>query len=82
MLITATGKEFECPFFVKNGGDSVFARLVGTTIQEVATVFSDPEETAILTDGILTVEGYTGLVTISLEDNAIMVHLWHKGENP
>lgn len=79
MLITATGREFECPFFVKNGGDSVFARLVNTTVQEVAIVFSNPEETAILTDGNLTVEGYTGLANIQVEEDSILVHLWHKG---
>lgn len=80
MLITATGREFDCPFFVKNSGDSVFARLVNTTISEAATVFSNPEETAILTDGVLTVEGYTGLVNISVEGDSILVHLWHKGD--
>ena len=73
---TATGKEFKTDYFNPSSSlGRLTMRILDTSMVEVATVFADPAETARLTHGGRTVEGYTKLIYISPEANAIRVAL-------
>ena len=77
---TATGKEFKCdslssipePF-------RVYVRVTDATVAQVASVFSDPEETRLLEYGGITLTGCTKLLAIIPEGTTIRVNLT-KGE--
>lgn len=75
-LKTATGKEFYCDYF--NPAPSVGqtnARVLNTSIAEVAQIFSDPKETVQLWCEGMYAAQYTRLVAIVPEGNAIRVVL-------
>lgn len=73
---TATGKEFKTDYFNPSATlGRLTIRLKESTMAEVAAVFSDPAETDRLTHAGRTVEGYTKLIYISPEGDAIRVAL-------
>lgn len=74
-LKTAT-KEFLCDYFnPSKATGQCNLRVLDTPIVEVAAVFSDPTETDRMQfDGVIA-EGYTELVAIIPEQNAIRVVL-------
>lgn len=75
-LETATGREFKADYFNASANlGRLSIRLLETTLVDVAAVFADPAETAVLTYGGKTVENYTKLVYISPEGAAIRVTL-------
>ena len=75
-LKTATGKEFDCDYFnpFPPVGQTNL-RVLNADLVTVATVFSDPNETALLSFGVTCAERYTKLVAIVPEVNAIRVVL-------
>lgn len=75
-LKTATGQEFDCDYFnpAPQFGQ-VNLRTVNVSLTTVAAVFSDPAETAALKCSGMTAEGYTKLVAIVMEGDAIRVVL-------
>ena len=75
-LITAGKRYYPCKYFVMvSEPERLYIRLSDVTIGEIATVFSDPEETAVMTYAGQTVEGFTKLLSIILENNVIRVTL-------
>lgn len=75
-LKTATGKEFDCDYFNPfplTGQTNL--RVLNTDLVNVATVFSDPDETVQLDCGALSATQYTRLVAIVPEGDAIRVVL-------
>ena len=82
IIKTATGKEFSCdslstipePF-------RVYIRVTGTTVPQVAAVFSDPSETARLEYGSITITGCTKLLAIIPEGDAVRVNLTKEDAN-
>lgn len=73
---TATGKEFKTNYFNPSSSlGRLTMKILESTMTEVAAVFADPMETASLTHGGRTVEGYTKLIYISPEGDAIRVAL-------
>lgn len=75
-LKTATGKMFDCDYFnpAPSFGQTNL-RVLNTTVASVATVFSDPKETAQLWCEGMYAAQYTKLVAIVPEGNAIRVVL-------
>lgn len=75
-LTTATGKTFNCDYFnPSQATNQCNLRVLGTPLVTVATVFSNPVETAQLwCDGVYAAN-YTGLVAIVPEGDAIRVVL-------
>ena len=75
-LKTATGQEFVCDYFnpAPQFGQ-VNLRTVNVSLTTVAAVFSDPAETATQKCSGMTAEGYTKLVAIVMEGDAIRVVL-------
>lgn len=75
-LTTATGKEFECDYFNPSPNtNQCNLRVLNTPLATVATVFSNPEETAQLWyDGAYAAQ-YTKLVAIVPEGDAVRVVL-------
>lgn len=79
---TATGRELPCdslstipePF-------RVYIRVTGTTVAQVAAVFSDPSETARLEYGSITITGCTKLLAIIPEGEAVRVNLTKEDAN-
>ena len=75
-IITATGKSFNCDYFNPfEPARQLNIRIVGATLVEVATVFSDPRETVQLWWGSNYEAMYTKVVAIVPEANAIRVVL-------
>ena len=75
-LKTATGKQYQCDYFNPcHPVNRLTIRIVGTSIVDVATVFSDSKETEVLLYGNACVEQYSSLVSIMPEGEAIRVTL-------
>jgi len=75
-LKTATGKEFLCDYF--NPCDPVnrlTIRVIDASITEIATVFSDYNETKTLWCGNAYASQYSTLVSIMPEGRAIRITL-------
>lgn len=75
-LKTATGKEFDCDYFnpfPESGQINI--RVLGKPLVYVVTVFSDPSETVQLWCENAYAAGYTKLVAIVPEGDAIRVVL-------
>ena len=75
-LTTASGQKMECDYF--NASEStrqLHLRVLGETFVNVAGIFSRPIETAALRCDGLYAAGFTRLVAISQEGNAIRVVL-------
>ena len=73
---TATGKEFDCDYFNPAPAfGQINLRVLNTAVANVATVFSDPKETAQLWCEGMYAAQYTKLVAIVPEGNAIRVVL-------
>lgn len=73
---TATGKEIECDYFnpcIQTGQCNI--RVLGLTVIEVAEIFSTPSETEEMVCEDLVASGYTRLVAIVPETDAIRVVL-------
>lgn len=76
ILKTATGKEFDCDYFNPFPPvGQVNLRVLNTPLAIVATVFSNPNETAQLWCDEQYAAQYTKLVAIVPEGNAIRVVL-------
>jgi hypothetical protein len=75
-LKTATGKEFDCDYFNPFPPvGHVNLRVLNADLVDVATVFSNPDETVLLSCGLQCASQYTKLVAIVPEGNAIRVVL-------
>lgn len=73
---TATGQEFDCDFVSSMLFPSrTYIRVCGAPIGTVATVFSSKSETTSLRFGDNVIEGYTNLVAIVPESDAIRIVL-------
>lgn len=73
---TATGKTFETDYFNPCPPvGQVNLRVLGASVAQVATVFSNPSETAQLWCGSQYAANYTRLVAIVPESGAIRVVL-------
>lgn len=73
---TATGKEFDCEYALANSNlNRCYVVVKNSDISTVATVFSDPAETAVLTHGETVIEGYTKLLAILPENGNFRVNL-------
>lgn len=73
---TYSGKQFICDYFsVIPIPPRMYIRISGTGIEQIASVFSDPEETCKITYGDVVIDGYTQLVAIIPEGNIIRVVL-------
>lgn len=76
ILKTATGKEFDCDYFNPFPPvEQVNLRVLNTPLAIVATVFSNPSETAQLWCDKQYAAQYTKLVAIVPEGNAVRVVL-------
>lgn len=76
MLTTATGKTYNCDYFnPSEATKQLNLRIIGETLIHVAGVFSNPIETVQLTCEGIYAAGFTGLVAIVPEGNAIRVVL-------
>ena len=76
ILKTATGKEFDCDYFNPFPPvGQVNLRVLNTPLALVATVFSNPNETAQLWCDEQYAAQYTKLVAIVPEGNAVRVVL-------
>ena len=75
-LRTATGKEFDCDYFNPFPPvGQLNLRVLNTPLATVATVFSNPNETVQFWCESQYASGYTRLVAIVPEGNAIRVVL-------
>lgn len=75
-VITATGKEFNSDYLATIPYPAqAYVRLLDTPVVTVAEVFSDPAETAQLMYGNVTIQGYTHLLAIMPEADAVKVAL-------
>lgn len=75
-LITASGRKFDCGYFVTIPmPEMAYIRVQNTTFMDAAKVFSDKEETKVLTLGNDTFIGYTNIVSVSVEGNMILIAL-------
>lgn len=75
-LITATKKEFECDYFNPfPPAGQVNLRVLGISLVEAATVFSDPAETVQLWYGGQYLSQHTKVVAIVPEGDAIRIVL-------
>lgn len=75
-LVTATGKMYQCDYFNLSDwtrqGD---IRLLGMSVVDVVSVFSDPAETAKLRCGVDIAEGFTIFLGLRVEGAATRVIL-------
>ena len=75
-LVTATGKMYQCDYFnlsdLTNQGD---IRLLGMSVVDVVSVFTDPAETSKLRCGVDMAEGFTEFLGLRIEGAAIRVIL-------
>ena len=75
-LATSTGKKFKCDYFnVYPQGNQINLRIIGESLIRVVTVFSDREESMQLWCGPQYASGYTTVIAIVPEGNAIRVVL-------
>ena len=75
-IITATGKEFSSDYLATIPFPAqAYIRILDTPIVTVAEVFSDPAETAQLLYGEILIQGYTHLLAIMPEADAVKVAL-------
>lgn len=75
-LKTATGKEFQCDYFVDMDYPAqAFIRILNTSIADVAAVFSNPAETIQLCYGDRYLAHYTKLAVIFVDGNAVKITL-------
>lgn len=75
-LKTATGKKFDCDYFNPFPPlNQVFFRVLGLSLVEAVTVFSNPAETAALTWNNQYVAYHTKIVNITPEGDAIRLTL-------
>lgn len=75
-LKTATGKEFDCAYVsVLPDLNRCYVVVSNADIATVASVFSDPAETATLTHGETVVGDYTKLLAILPEEGDIRINL-------
>lgn len=75
-LITSTGKEFDCDYFVTiPSPQQAYIRVLNTPIDMVALVFSNPVETQKVQFGENQISGYTKLLAIIPEIDAYKVTL-------
>lgn len=75
-LTTATGKTFDCDYFNPfTPANQVNLRVLGVSLVEAATVFSNPAETVQLWYGNQYLSQHTKVVAIVPEGNAIRVVL-------
>lgn len=73
---TATGKEFDSEYVSATPElNRCYVVVKNADISTVATVFSDPAETAVLTRGETVIEGYTKLLAILPENGNFRVNL-------
>ncbi len=75
-LRTNTGKEFDCDYLaVIPSPPRAYIRVCNTSIMDVAAIFSDKAETALLRYGQHELAGHTCLMGINLEGDALKVTL-------
>ena len=75
-LKRATGKELSCDYFaVIPNPQQAYMRIVGLSLVEVATIFSNPNETVQLWYGEYYIANYIKLVALVPEATAIKVVL-------
>lgn len=75
-ITTATGKTFQSDYFVAHKpSKSLYFRIVGAEREEIVNVFSNAEETAVLTYKGKEYVGYTKLAEISDEEEAWKVRM-------
>lgn len=73
---TATGKEFLCDTVsMLENSKRLYITIEGSTISEIATVFSNPSETVQLYYGKLYIAQFTKLVAIVPQNGAVRVTL-------
>lgn len=73
---TATGKTFHCDYFNPfPTANQVNLRVLGVSLVEAATVFSNPKETVLLFCGNQYLSQHTKIVAIVPEGNAIRIVL-------
>ena len=75
-LKTATGKEFDCDYFnpFPQAGQ-INVRILGENLVRVVTIFSDPRETVQMWFGSQYASGYTKVIAIVPEGDAVRVVL-------
>ena len=75
-LKTATGKEYKSDYIaVIPAPQQAYIRVLNASLAEVATVFSNPQETLQLWHGNNYLAGFTHLVAIVPEPGAVKVVL-------
>lgn len=73
---TATGKEFTCDTLsMLETPARLYITIIGSTISEIAAVFSDPRETVQMYYGNVYVSQFTKLLGIIPENDMIRVNL-------
>ena len=75
-LTTATGKEFGCDYFnpFPQAGQ-INVRILGENLVRVVTIFSDTQETVQMWFGSQYASGYTKVIAIVPEGDAVRVVL-------
>ena len=75
-LKTATGKTFDCDYFnpFPQAGQ-INVRILGESLIRVVMIFSDKKETVQMWCGLQYASGYTRVIAIIPEGNAIRVVL-------
>ena len=75
-LKTATGKEFDCDYFnpFPQAGQ-INVRILGENLVRVVTIFSDTQETVQMWFGSQYASGYTKVIAIVPEGDAVRVVL-------
>lgn len=75
-LITATGKTFESDYVATIPyPEMAFLRILGVPLWKVAEIFSDKVETAAITYREAVLTGYTKLLALVVEGDAVKVNL-------
>lgn len=73
---TSSGKIYECDLLSAiDNPCRLYIRVINSTLPEVATTFSNKEETNELLYGNILLTGYTKLLSMIIEGNAIRVVL-------
>lgn len=76
MLITATGKSYQCNYFNFSGvNDRLNIQVLGIDVPTAAAVFCDGQETSELVRGLQYADGYTKLIAIMPEGDNIRIIL-------
>lgn len=75
-IFTATGRSFDTDYFVlMQNTPYLFLRILNVPIDNVRTIFSDPNETSCIRCGNQTAFGYINLSNIFEEGDAVKVVL-------